>query len=84
MTSIPFLDILYVVTCLATIFGTITELFRKRPKDAGKVLIVGVLAAALEVVIIGFIIYHWPWDKLILRYITHGNDLIPYLIHEYF
>jgi len=84
MQSIPFLDILYVITCLAAILGAGTELIRKHPASALKVLLVGVVAAVLELLIVGKIMYHWPIDKLIFRYITHGTQLIPYLIHEYF
>jgi len=83
-TSIPILDILYTVTCLAAAVGALLELIRRHPMTALKVLIVGVVAAALELVIIGYVIYHWPFDKLIFRYVKHGTDLLPYLIHEYF
>jgi len=83
-SSIPFLDILYTITCLATALGILMELIRRRPVNALRVLIIGVVAAGLELLIIGKIIYNWPLDKLIFRYITHGTQLVPYLIHEYF
>lgn len=84
MQSIPFLDILYVITYLATILGFSTELLRKRVKSAWRVLVVGVIALVLELLIVGVLLYHWPVDKLVFRYVTHGHQLVPYLIHEYF
>jgi len=84
METIPFLDILFTITYLATALGALTELIRRRPMNALKVLVVGIIALALELLIVGKIMNHWQFDKLIFRYIKHGTELVPYLIHEYF
>ncbi len=84
MNSIPFLDILYTLTALALIFGCLSLLFKGEFKPFLRLAGYGIAVCAVELILIGWLLYHWPFGKLIERYITHGFMLLPYLIKEYF
>ncbi len=84
MTPIPFLDILYTLTSLALIFGCLSLLLKGDMKPFLRLAGYGAIVCALELIILGWLIYSWPFGKLIERYVTHGFMLVPYLIKEYF
>jgi hypothetical protein len=83
-TSIPFLDILYTLTALALFFGSLSELVKGNFKFFLKLFGAGIVILALELIVIGWLIYHWSFAALLKRYVTEGIMLIPYLIREYF
>jgi len=84
LKPIPFLDILYTLTYIALTFGCLSLLFKGEIKPFLRLAGYGAVVLALELLIIAWLIYSWPFGKIIERYITHGLMLIPYLIKEYF
>ncbi len=84
LEEIPFLDTLYTLTYLALFFGCMSLLVKGEFKPLLRLAGYGLVVLALEVVTIGWLLNHWPFGKLIERYVTHALMLIPYLIKEYF
>lgn len=84
MKPIPFLDILYTLTYIALFFGCLSLLFKGEFKPFLRLAGYGLGVLALQILVIGWLLYRWPLGKLFERYVTHALLLIPYLIKEYF
>ena len=84
MNEIPFLDILYTLTYLALIAGCVSLLMKGEFKPFIRLAGYGLGVLAVEIIVVGWMLNHWSFGKLIERYVTHGFLLIPYLIKEYF